>query len=357
MKNEEKNAQLYVSALEYVLSSENYDEDNTLRQDIISDFSLPSIVDYGDGVKEAYYFGANDDEIIYDSVFIEKKINEFLREGKKPLSGQLKPLMKIYYFHSKLVTYIKFFPFVQILLIGSYIGIGYFIFNSSRRAEQNRVWAGLAKETAHQLGTPISAMLGWMTYLREISNSSPEHLEVVEELEKDIDRLNLVADRFSKIGSMPELKQYDINKVISEVVDYMQRRSPKNVHFVIESTDAPANILINDHLFQWVIENLLRNALDSMDGKGTITCHISTLNDNVCLDISDTGKGIPTSKFKTVFQPGYSTKQRGWGLGLSLAKRIIEEYHRGKIFVKASKLGEGTTFTVKLPKTSPLAIT
>lgn len=348
MKNEEKNARLWISSIEYMMSNEDLNEDVSLRQDIINEFSLPSILEYSDGNRQAYNF-SNNDEPITDKTFIDKKIKEFVDSGKEPLKGNS---TTVYYFHSKLVTYIKYFPLVQILLIGSYIGIGYFLFNSSRRAEQNRVWAGMAKETAHQLGTPISAMLGWMSYLREISTESPEHLEVVDELEKDIDRLNLVADRFSKIGSLPELKPYTLHDVISEGVEYMQRRSPKHIHFEVLDKSERAKVLINDHLFQWVIENLLRNAIDAMDGKGKIICSIHNSEDHVCLDISDTGKGIPTSKFKTVFQPGYSTKQRGWGLGLSLAKRIVENYHKGKIFVKSSKPGEGTTFSVKLPKTS-----
>ncbi len=347
MKNEEKSAKLYINALEGSLTNQKLNEDNSLRQDIISAFALPSIIEQ-DGVFEAYHFNGNSDEVITDKVFIDKKIQEFFEDGKKPLTG---PNTKIYYFHSRLVTYIKYFPIVQIFLIGSYIGLGYFLFNSSKRSEQNRVWAGMAKETAHQLGTPISAMLGWMSYLREISADSPEHLEVVEELEKDIDRLNLVADRFSKIGSRPELKSYDLIKVMEEAIAYMERRSPKNVTFEIKSSISSANVLINEHLFQWVIENILRNALDAMDGKGKISCNIQKMGDETCLDISDTGKGIPSSKFKTVFQPGYSTKQRGWGLGLSLAKRIMEEYHKGKIFVKSSKIGEGTTFSIKLQST------
>jgi two-component sensor histidine kinase len=347
MKNEEKNAKLWISSLEYMLANNDLNEDVSLRQDIINEFSLPSILEYSDGNRQAYNFN-DTDEVITDKAFIDKKIKEFLDSGEEPLRGNS---TTVYYFHSKLVTYIKFFPLVQILLIGTYIGIGYFLFNSSRRAEQNRVWAGMAKETAHQLGTPISAMLGWMSYLREISSDSPEHLEVVDELEKDVDRLNLVADRFSKIGSLPELKPYKLYDVISEGVDYMQRRSPKHINFEITDKSDASTVLINDHLFQWVIENLLRNAIDAMDGKGKINCSIYKTDEHVCLDIADTGKGIPASKFKTVFQPGYSTKKRGWGLGLSLAKRIVENYHKGKIFVKSSRPGEGTTFTVKLPKT------
>jgi anti-sigma regulatory factor (Ser/Thr protein kinase) len=348
MKNEQKNAKLYINALEYTLNDKKLNNDHQGYQDIIDNFALPAIMEYEDGSREAWNF--NDDKVpIRDKDFIDKKIKEFYADGKQPLTGQ-NTAGKVYYFHSKLVTYIKYYPLVQILLIGSYIGLGYFLFNSSRRAEQNRVWAGMAKETAHQLGTPISAMLGWMSYLREISADSPAHLDVVNELEKDIDRLNLVADRFSKIGSLPELTSLPIRQVLDEVVEYMKRRSPRQV--VFETSLSDDVVKVNDHLFQWVVENILRNALDALDGKGTI--RISTYTDlqDVAIDITDTGKGIPSSKFKTVFQPGFSTKQRGWGLGLSLAKRIIEDYHSGKIFVKSSKINEGTTFTIKLPKVS-----
>jgi two-component sensor histidine kinase len=346
MKNEQKNAKLYINALEYTLNDKKLNDDNQGYQDIIDNFALPAIMEYEDGSREAWNFN-DDDTPITDKEFIDKKVKEFYADGKQPLTGQ-NTGSKVYYFHSKLVTYIKYYPYVQILLIGSYIALGYFLFNSSRRAEQNRVWAGMAKETAHQLGTPISAMLGWMSYLREISADSPAHLEVVDELEKDVDRLNLVADRFSKIGSLPELSNYPIKNVLEEVIEYMKRRSPRQVNF--ESTLSEDVVQVNDHLFQWVVENLLRNALDAMDGKGTIKVKSYVDQSEVVIDISDTGKGIPTSKFKTVFQPGFSTKQRGWGLGLSLAKRIIEDYHVGKIFVKSSKINEGTTFSIRLPK-------
>lgn len=349
VENEQKNARLYTSALEFSLNNADYDNDFSLPMQITSEFPLPCIIEYEEGTREAWNFD-NSGQPITDEAFIKEKIDEFLSEGKTPISSELATL-KVYYFNSKLLQYIKFYPLVQILLIGSYIGLGYFIFNSSRKAEQNRVWAGMAKETAHQLGTPISAILGWIDHLRTMSDEQEEYKEVLDELEKDVDRLNLVADRFSKIGSSPELKNTNLNVLLEEVLAYMQRRASRKVEFLPLRTErADHYALVNDHLFQWVVENLIRNALDAMDGKGQLEAHVYEEDSLIAIDITDSGKGIPAGKFKTVFQPGYSTKQRGWGLGLSLAKRIIENYHNGKIYVKSSKPGEGTTFTIKLLK-------
>lgn len=349
MQNEEKIAKIYTSILEFNLNNSNPDVVVDIFLDVQREFPLPAIIEHEGGNSEAWNF-TDDDKPILDVKFIEKKKKEFLASGKEPIVGESSG-MKVYYFNSSLVTYIKYYPIVQILLIGSYIALAYFLFSSSRKAEQNRVWAGMAKETAHQLGTPISAILGWIEHLRDTFEGQPEHLEVFDELEKDIDRLNLVADRFSKIGSTPELKVANLSQSIEDVLEYMKRRAPRKVSFDIANSGAENyKVMINKHLFDWVVENLIRNALDSMDGKGVISTYVYVEDNQICLDVKDTGKGIPSSKYKTIFQPGYSTKQRGWGLGLSLAKRIIEEYHNGKIFVKASKSDEGTTFSIRLPK-------
>jgi signal transduction histidine kinase len=209
----------------------------------------------------------------------------------------------------------------------------------------------MAKETAHQLGTPTSAIVGWIEHLRLIREEDEEVQEVIGELENDVHRLGLIADRFSKIGSSPELQPIDIYDELEKSRVYMEKRAPRKVSFDFPGiAQAPLLVYINPPLFDWVVENLLRNALDAMEGKGKLTAEIYHDQDNVYVDISDTGKGIPANKFKTVFQPGYTTKKRGWGLGLSLAKRIIEEYHSGKIFVKRSEEGHGATFTIQLPK-------
>jgi len=348
-KNEEKNIILYTEAIKGLIKlndQETYDENywefiNTVKDS----FPLPVIYEDENGELEGLNFKK---ENLNNQEFLIKKRDEFLASGEVPISG--KGYAKyIYCFNSPLLTYIKLFPVVQGLLVGLYIALGYFIFNSSRKAEQNRVWAGMAKETAHQLGTPISAILGWVEYLKDNYAEQPDQLDVLNELTKDVDRLELVADRFSKIGSEPVLKPADIFIELYEVKEYLQRRASRKIVFNFKAPDAEIFAMINKHLFAWVIENLIRNSLDAMDGKGTISCKVFKQNNYVCIELSDTGHGIPSHKFKSVFRPGYSTKKRGWGLGLSLAKRIIEEYHKGKIYVKSSKPNEETTFAIILP--------
>jgi nitrogen-specific signal transduction histidine kinase len=258
----------------------------------------------------------------------------------------------VYFAHSVLLVQLKWYPFVQLMLIGLFIVFGYMAFSAARRAEENQVWLGMAKETAHQLGTPITAILGWIETLRLTNEGNDSNLEMFDELGKDVTRLELVADRFSKIGALPELSPVNFYEQLEKCRDYMQRRAPRKVAFVFPEPGAepPLMVSINPPLFDWVIENLLRNSIDAIEGGvGTITAVVYTEVGYACVDISDTGKGIPSNKFKTVFKPGYSTKTRGWGLGLSLSQRIIQQYHKGKIFVKRSEPGKGTTFTVKLP--------
>lgn len=347
-RNEERNIEIYAMALEDLyqnVSDADLQKDITFQDTVRSSFPLPIIVElaYGDLLGENW-----GDEKNMDEEFLQSKKEEFLASGKQPLEseGEFK---YIYFFNSPLLDYIKYYPLVQLLLVASFILLGYYIFNTSRRAEQNRVWAGMAKETAHQLGTPISAIIAWIEHLKMMHEGDPEHMEIVEELRKDVNRLELVADRFSKIGSAPALVSISIYDELNKCKLYMERRAPRNVSFEFPDQGV-AMVDINEHLFDWVIENLMRNALDAMDGRGVIKIEVYDAGSQVGIDISDTGKGIPSSKFQTVFKPGFSTKKRGWGLGLSLAKRIIEEYHKGKIFVKSSKQGEGTTFSIRLPK-------
>ncbi|MBK9255752.1 MAG: HAMP domain-containing histidine kinase [Saprospiraceae bacterium] len=355
-ENEEKNIYIFKEALKEInnvtLSEDEmddpdieYEQLNTniaLLDTIIRSFPLPIILEDANGELEGQNFSPAN---LRDPDFLQNKRMEFLQSGLVPISGISG---NIYYFNSPLLSYIKLFPFVQTLLVALFIGLGYFLFSTSRKAEQNRVWAGMAKETAHQLGTPISAILGWLEYLKDNFANNPDNLDIIQELHKDVDRLELVADRFSKIGSEPVLDKSDIYLELQEVKNYIQRRSPRKVSFEFSEPEFPVYARINKHLFAWVIENLMRNSLDALDGKGVISCQIYIQNEKVCIDLSDTGQGIPSNKFNTIFKPGYSTKKRGWGLGLSLAKRIIEEYHKGKIFVKSSKPNELTTFTIRL---------
>ncbi len=289
-----------------------------------------------------------------DPQYLKRELDKMKRSGNEPIV--IEDLgVSIYYKESYILRQLRFFPFIQLLLIGAFILFGYLSFSSARRAEQNRVWVGMAKETAHQLGTPISAIIAWLEHLRMIREGDEEILEVVDELQNDVNRLDLVADRFSKIGSEPELMPVNVYDVLEESRAYMERRAPKRVSFDFPEVSLhPAKtVFINVHLFNWVVENLLRNALDAMGGRGKIAAQVYEEPGYISIDIKDSGKGIPASKFKTVFEPGYTTKKRGWGLGLSLARRIINEYHSGKIFVKDSTEGEGTIFTIKLPVKSP----
>ena len=286
-----------------------------------------------------------------------KRLNKLISQNRTPImvrdaDGMI--ISKMYFDDSKILTLLKYYPFFQFILISFFIGFGYLIFSAARRSEQNQVWVGMAKETAHQLGTPIAAILGWIEHLRAAHETDEETQDVVKELENDVTRLSLVADRFSKIGSAPELVTVNIYEELDRCREYMQRRSPRKVKFQFPNVDIAPNlsVKINAHLFDWVVENLLRNSIDAMEGgEGTLTAKIHEETHWVSIDITDTGKGIPKNKFYTVFQPGYTTKKRGWGLGLSLAKRIIENYHGGKIFVKESEPNKATTITIKMPKT------
>lgn len=322
--------------------------DNTLHLQIIkSNTNIPVIIvdDRGD-ILDAINFGGGLDT---NTVYLKKEITKLKERGFKPI-----PIWdgtsQIYYKESKLLSQLRYFPIVQLVLIAAFVLFGYWGFNAARRAEQNRVWVGMAKETAHQLGTPISAIVAWIEHLNMLREEDEEVGEVLGELRNDVNRLELIAERFSKIGSMPKLDKINIYEELDKCKNYMQRRAPKKVKF--EFPDPHNNVLmagLNPPLFDWVIENLLRNALDAMDSTGQITAKVYSEKGYVCIDISDTGKGIPSSKFKTVFEPGYTTKKRGWGLGLSLAKRIVEQYHSGKIYVSQSAENVGTTFTIKLP--------
>lgn len=256
----------------------------------------------------------------------------------------------IYYADSSLLAQLKLYPYVQFLIIGIFIMAAYIAFSIARRAEQNKVWLGMAKETAHQLGTPLSSLVGWVEYLRfQDDDKEGQFSMIADEIEKDVARLRLIADRFSKIGSEPQLEDNDIVKEVRETLNYVQRRAASRIKFDFESTAPVIQAKISPILFDWVIENLLKNALDAMEGLGQISVRVSEESGDVIIDVSDSGKGIPKSKFNTIFEPGYSTKKRGWGLGLSLSKRIIENNHNGRIFVKESLIDKGTTFRVVIP--------
>ena len=254
--------------------------------------------------------------------------------------------LEVCYDDSLLLTRLSYYPYIQLLVVLLFFVVCMLAIISSKRAEQNRVWVGLSKETAHQLGTPISSLMAWCEVLRE---KYPDDT-LLPEMDKDVARLQTVAERFSKIGSKPEPTSDDLLRVLDGVVDYFRRRSSNKVQFVCEYPKRPLTVRMNVPLIEWVFENLCKNAIDAMNGEGTIKFVVTHDDNNAYIEVSDTGKGIVKSQFRTVFEPGFTTKKRGWGLGLSLAKRIMEQYHKGRIYVKASELGKGTTFRVELRK-------
>lgn len=252
----------------------------------------------------------------------------------------------IFYAPSELLTQLKYYPYVQFGVIGLFLIIAYILFSTARKAEQDQVWVGMSKETAHQLGTPLSSLMAWNEHLRSMGVDE----SIINEMQQDVKRLNTITDRFSKIGSQPTLVPSNINQVLTDAVVYLKNRTSKNTIYTLKLPEETLMVHLSVPLFEWVIENICKNAVDAMEGKGAIEVALIDVPEGLFVDISDTGKGIPKSKFKTVFEPGYTSKQRGWGLGLSLCKRIIEIYHNGKIFVFKSEVGKGTTFRIALKR-------
>lgn len=340
----------------YYKDSKLFSELKNVLDDLIKSFisevavnsaSVPVL--YTDSTKTNVIASGNIDSLkIKDSTFLKTTLFS-MAEHNQPIEVEFGDGTKNYIFYqeSKLLTQLKYYPYVMFSIFGLFLLIAYLLFSTARKVEQNQVWVGMAKETAHQLGTPLSSLIAWLEYLR----SKGLEPETANEIEKDVKRLETITERFSKIGSVPKLDKVNLISVLNNSVNYIKLRSSKNVIFTVD-TDNQTEIIaqLNIPLFEWVIENLCRNAVDAMNGNGAINISISDQTQFVYIDVSDTGKGIPKSKYKTVFEPGFTTKQRGWGLGLSLTKRIIENYHSGKIFVKNSELGKGTTFRIVLNK-------
>ena len=252
----------------------------------------------------------------------------------------------IYYKNSDLLNKLTYYPLALILILILFLGVIYLFFSSNKAAETNKLWTGMAKETAHQIGTPLSSLLGWIAILKMEKVDET----YIHEIEKDVHRLNTIANRFSKIGSTPELKKENIVEITKQAFDYLESRSSKQIAFSFYSSDNNIYTKVNEELFGWVIENLIKNAIDAMLRKGELILTIENTPKKAKITVSDTGKGIPKKLFKQIFKPGFTTKKRGWGLGLSLSKRIVEDYHNGKIFVKKSELGKGTSFQILLDK-------
>jgi anti-sigma regulatory factor (Ser/Thr protein kinase) len=279
--------------------------------------------------------------------YLEDQVKQ-MREGHEPIEIHIGQniVQYILYKDSDLLIRLRYYPYFQLAVIALFLFVSYIAFSTSRKAEQNQVWVGMAKETAHQLGTPLSSLLAWLEFLKLKGTSA----EYTQEIEKDVERLQTITERFSKIGSAPSLHKENVALVMKHSVDYIRTRTSDKTVFDIQSPAHEVYAPMNIPLFEWVIENILKNALDAMNGSGMINVKITDQQQFVYIDISDTGKGIPKSSYKTIFKPGYTTKSRGWGLGLSLSKRIIEEYHNGEIFVKSSDSGKGSTFRIVLRK-------
>jgi two-component system, sporulation sensor kinase E len=350
-EGEKRQIELYAKGLQAITASESGGDMTFLFQEIIeANHRIPVVLTDSEGLPishkniDIYHrFSAAQTE-----AFLQEKIRVMEREHPRiEIKYMCEVINYIYYQNSWVLSQLQYYPFIQLLVVAIFILIAYLAFSSSRRAEQNRVWVGLAKETAHQLGTPLSSLMAWT----EIIKSDPRLAgdAMGEELNKDVDRLATITARFSNIGSKPVLKQENLLTVLRPMADYLSRRISTKVKIHIDADEHDIMASINESLFGWVIENLIKNAVDAMEGEGELRLHIHRLDRKLWLDISDTGKGMSKSESRKIFDPGYTTKSRGWGLGLTLVKRIVEDYHGGKISVLSSVLGKGTTFRIELP--------
>ncbi|MBL8001575.1 MAG: HAMP domain-containing histidine kinase, partial [Flavobacteriales bacterium] len=316
-----------------------------ISETVMNAASVPVI--YTDSSRTHALAASNiEPEVLNDPARLKQRIAE-MALNNPPIAVNLagRGSNWILYEESRVITQLRYFPYVQLVIIGLFLLVSYALFSVFRNAEQNQVWVGMAKETAHQLGTPLSSLMGWMEVLKG-RNLDPTALN---EMRKDVDRLEVITERFSKIGAAPELTPEKLYHTLRATVLYLRPRLPARAHIEVLAPEDPERLVpLNRPLFSWVIENLVRNAIDAMEGQGSVTIEIIPEGPEVHVDITDTGKGIPPSQFRTVFRPGFTTKKRGWGLGLSLSKRIIEQYHGGDIFVKRSTPGKGTTFRITL---------
>jgi len=357
LENEERNKiELWADATKHLVNLQG-EGDYSLAIKVISENSnIPVIlVDECDSILEYRNF-KNENTLtkigiikpkIINNAFLRKELNEIKESGNPPIEIKfIGDLQWIYYKDSDLLYRLRYYPIYQLGFISLFMFIAYFIFSSSRKSEQNQVWAGMAKETAHQIGTPLSSLMAWIELLKEKSANE----KMVSQMGQDVKRLETIADRFSKIGSKPELENIDVLGIIEKSIEYLKLRMPSNINFNLIFPDKKIKVPVNKILFEWVIENLVKNAVDAMKGKGKIIISIINNEKNILISIADNGPGIDKTISNNIFKPGVTSKKRGWGLGLSLSKRIIEDYHKGSIFVVDSKKGEGTTFAINLLK-------
>ncbi len=344
---ERKRIELWAEATQEMINASPESDLNVVAFNVIeSNESIPVIiVDKNDNIIS---YRNLDSLKMQDSLYGKKILEDFKNNDNDEFYIKIEndTVNTVYYSNSKILDQVYYFPYLQLGIILLFIVFAYLLFSISRRAEQNHIWLGMSKETAHQLGTPISSLMAWV----EILKNDKYNEELTTEVEKDIKRLEKISSRFSKIGSKPKLDVENIVTIISDVISYISPRISKGINITFEKDKSTILAPINVDLFEWVIENLCKNGADAIKDIGTISIKMSENKKNVFIDITDSGKGIAKSKFRMIFKPGYTTKKRGWGLGLSLAKRIIEQYHNGKIFVKNSKIGIGTTFRIILKK-------
>lgn len=343
---EQQKIEQWLAASKAILNPADLTLPNLIRND---QHSIP-IIETNENDSITSFFNLDTVKAARDKSYLPDRLKIF-RSQNPPLeikwSDSPYTANRYYYGHTALLDQVRYFPIIQLLLVAILVFFIIYSISTSNRATQNQVWAGLAKETAHQLGTPLSSLQGWIEMLKEEGTSA----ETLSELQKDVDRLKLISDRFSKIGSIPNLEQSDILFQIRQMVEYIRRRSTSKVLFSLETHGAVSvQAAISKPLFDWVIENLFKNALDAMEGKGKISVDIRNEPLQVIIDVTDTGKGIAAANIHRVFNPGFTTKKRGWGLGLTLSKRIMEEYHKGELFVKHSEPGKGTTFRIVLKR-------
>jgi signal transduction histidine kinase len=340
--------EIVATAMKEFATNQDLNADVSLEDKIIkSNTSIPMIL-----VDEDGNIGANSylnlDTIKAKNPEYLKAQLEIMKEQNNPIEITFAKNRKqfIYYRNSDLLNKLSYYPLTLILILALFLSLIYMMFTSSKIAEQNKLWTGMAKETAHQIGTPLSSLLGWIAILK-MENIDKKY---INEIEKDVHRLNTIANRFSKIGSLPKLKRMDLISVTKNAYEYLEYRSSKQISFKFISDEKELFCNINEELYEWVIENLIKNAIDAMLGKGELILSVASDNNKIIINISDTGKGMVKSQFRKIFNPGFTTKKRGWGLGLSLSKRIIEDYHTGKILVKNSEINKGTTFQIILDK-------
>jgi hypothetical protein len=345
LRNKEKNEIMLWSLAMSRLG--RFDQNDPLMAYIVdSNNNIPFIIT-DKNLREVRHYLVSD-ETVYNPDRLKRQL-ELFSDIHQPLEIKMwnETVYYIFYGESRLLKMLMYFPLAQMLVIAVFVFFGYTTFQSTRHDEQNSVWIGLAKETAHQLGTPISSLLGWIEHLR----TQPVEQSAVEEMTKDVGRLMTVANRFSKIGSGTSLVEASVNEVVGDCIQYFHSRIPRNIKLSYNGfATAPVRAMLNGALFEWVIENLLKNAVDAMGGKGKLTVTVSATDSAVSIDVSDTGKGIPKANFNRIFEPGFTTKTRGWGLGLSLSRRIVEEYHKGRIFVVNSEIDKGSRIRITLKR-------